>query len=50
MRNFLLPELQFSPTISTSLFLGLWFNNDQLDVDWDLLFCLMVLFSFLTCR
>lgn len=49
MRNFLLPALQFSPTISyIAIFLGLWFNMTNLLWIGILFFALMVLFSILT--
>ncbi len=49
MRNFLLPALQFSPTISyIAIFLGLWFNMANLMWIGIFFFALMVLFSFLT--
>jgi Zn-dependent membrane protease YugP len=51
MRNFLLPALQFSPTISyIAIFLGLWFNMVNLMWIGIFFFALMVLFSFLTPR
>jgi Zn-dependent membrane protease YugP len=49
MRNFLLPALQFSPTISyIAIFLGLWLNLVGLMWIGIFFFALMVLFSFLT--
>ncbi|HXV98583.1 MAG TPA: zinc metallopeptidase, partial [Anaerolineae bacterium] len=49
MRNFLLPALQFSPTISyIAIFFGLWFNMVNLMWIGIFFFALMVLFSFLT--
>jgi Zn-dependent membrane protease YugP len=49
MRNFLLPALQFSPTISyIAILLGLWFNMVGLMWIGIFFFALMVLFSFLT--
>ncbi len=49
LRNFLLPALQFSPTISyISIFFGLWFNMANLLWVGIFFFALMVLFSVLT--
>ena len=49
LRNFLLPALQFSPTISyIAIFFGLWFNMTNLMWIGILFFGLMVLFSVLT--
>jgi Zn-dependent membrane protease YugP len=49
MRNFLLPALQFSPTISyIAILLGLWLNLTNLLWLGIFFFGLMVLFSFLT--
>jgi Zn-dependent membrane protease YugP len=49
MRGFLLPALQFSPTISyISIVLGLWFNMTGMLWIGILFFALMVLFSILT--
>ena len=49
MRGFLLPALQFSPTLSyIAIFLGFWFNMVNLIWIGILFFGLMVLFSILT--
>ncbi len=49
LRNFLLPALQFSPTISyIAIFFGLWFNMTNLLWVGIFFFGLMVLFSILT--
>ena len=49
MRGFLLPALQFSPTISyMAILFGLWFNMNGLLWIGILFFALMVLFSVLT--
>ncbi|MCP4168849.1 MAG: zinc metallopeptidase [Chloroflexi bacterium] len=49
MRGFLLPALQFSPTISyISILFGIWFNMTGLLYIGIIFFALMVLFSILT--
>jgi Zn-dependent membrane protease YugP len=49
LRSFLLPALQFSPTISyIAIFFGLWFNMTNLMWVGIFFFALMVLFSVLT--
>jgi len=49
MRNFLLPALQFSPTISyIAILLGLWFNMTGMLWLGIIFFAIMVLFSLLT--
>jgi Zn-dependent membrane protease YugP len=49
MRGFLLPALQFSPTLSyIAIFLGFWFNATGLIWIGIFFFALMVLFSILT--